>query len=58
VFETISEKISPLYLVESCQTSLYDSGHKINANFNLLKGNVSADCALIVFHTHPAVKRK
>ena len=58
VFETISQKISPLYLVESCKTKLHDTDYEINANFELLKGNVSADCSLIVFHTHPNDNKK
>lgn len=58
VFETISQKISPLYLVESCKTKLNDSDYKVNANFDLLKGNVKADCSLIVFHTHPSHSKK
>lgn len=52
VFETISQKISPLYLVESCTTKLKDTDHEVYANFDLMDGNVTADCTLIVFHTH------
>ena len=58
VFETISQKISPLYLVESCKTKLNDSDYEVNANFDLLKGNVSTACSLIVFHTHPNTSKK
>jgi hypothetical protein len=58
VLETINQKISPLYLVESCKTQLKDSDHKVNANFDLLQGNVSASCSLIVFHTHPSQRKK
>ncbi|WP_127471168.1 hypothetical protein [Thiomicrorhabdus aquaedulcis] len=53
LFETISQTISPLYLVESCQTKLHDSDHEVWANFDLLKGNVATQCSLIVFHIHP-----
>lgn len=56
VFETISQKISPLYLVESCRTRLKGSSHEFQANFNLTDGNVAADCTLIIFHIH-AVKK-
>ncbi len=53
VFETISQKISPLYLVESCKTHVLSSSkHDIQADFNLMSGNVAADCTLILFHTH------
>lgn len=52
VFETISQNISPLYLVEGCKTELLDKDHLVNANFDLTNGNVNADCNLIVFHTH------
>jgi hypothetical protein len=58
VLETISQKVSPLYLVESCKTKLLDMDYEVNANFDLLKGNVSADCSLILFHTHPTVNNK
>lgn len=58
VFETISQKISPLYLVEGCKTKLNDPDHEVNANFDLLKGNVSTNCSLIVFHTHPTNSKK
>ncbi len=58
VFETISQKISPLYLVESCKTQLKDTDHEVNANFDLLEGNVSTACSLIVFHTHPSKSKK
>lgn len=58
VFESISQNISPLYLVESCNMSLIDSSHEVNANFDLTDGNVNADCGLIVFHTHASKKKK
>jgi len=57
VFETISQKISPLYLVESCRTTLADTDHEVQADFDLLEGNVSADCSLIIFHTHASNKK-
>lgn len=57
VFETISQKISPLYLVESCTTKLKDTDHEVYANFDLMAGNVTADCTLIVFHTHSKDKK-
>ncbi len=52
VLTAIQQEISPLYLVESCKLKLKKSGHKVNANFNLLQGNVSASCSLIVFSVH------
>jgi len=56
VFESISQKISPLYLVQGCKTSLKDTGHEISANFDLTTGNVNVDCSLILFHTHESKK--
>ena len=58
VFESISQNISPLYLVQNCDTKLKDSGHEINANFDLMAGNINASCSLIVFHTHPSKTKK
>lgn len=58
VLETISQKVSPLYLVESCKMKLQDMDYEVNANFDLLKGNVLADCSLIIFHTHPTENKK
>ncbi|MEA1988752.1 MAG: hypothetical protein U9N57_06050 [Pseudomonadota bacterium] len=58
VFESISQNISPLYLVQNCDTKLKDSGHEINANFDLMAGNISVSCSLIVFHTHPSKTKK
>ncbi len=58
VFESISQNISPLYLVKSCDTKLKDSGHEINANFDLMAGNINVSCSLIVFHTHPSKTKK
>lgn len=52
VFETISQDISPFYLVENCKTKLLNNRADVQANFDLIKGNVLADCSLIVFHTH------
>ncbi len=57
VLETISQNISPFYLVESCKTKLMNGSAYVQANFNLLKGNVSVDCALIVFHSHASVQK-
>ena len=54
VFESISQNISPLYLVNSCDMKLKDTGHDINANFDLTTGNINVECSLIVFHTHPS----
>ena len=56
VFETISQKISPLYLVESCNTKLQETDAEFVVNFDLMKGNVTADCTLIIFHTHAKKK--
>lgn len=58
IFETISQKISPLYLVKNCNASLKESSHEVNANFNLTSGNLNADCTLIVFHTHESTAKK
>ena len=58
VFESISQNISPLYLVQNCDTKLKDSGHEINANFDLMAGNINVSCSLIVFHTHPSKTKK
>ena len=52
VFESISQKITPLYLVNNCNSSLKEGGHEVNANFDLTSGNVNVSCSLIVFHTH------
>jgi len=56
VFESISQKISPLYLVESCNTKLLNSEHEVDANFDLVNGNVAVNCSLIIFHIHPKKK--
>ena len=58
VFESIGQNISPLYLVQSCDTKLKDSGHEINANFDWMAGNINASCSLVVFHTHPSKTKK
>ncbi len=56
VFESISQQISPLYLVEGCSSSLKSKPNSnnvdVNANFDLTSGNVQVDCSLIIFHTH------
>jgi len=57
ILETISQEISPFYLVESCKTKLINGNVYVQADFNLLKGNVSVDCALIVFHSHATVQK-
>ena len=57
VFETISKDISPFYLVESCKTKLINGRAHVDANFNLLKGNLIADCSLIVFNSHSFMKK-
>jgi len=58
IFESISQNISPLYLVHDCKLKLKDSGYEVNANFDLTSGNVAATCSLIVFHTHPSKTKK
>ncbi|WP_040727919.1 hypothetical protein [Thiomicrorhabdus sp. Kp2] len=58
VFESISQNISPLYLVHNCDLKLKDASHDINANFDLTTGNVNANCSLIVFHTHQSTAKK
>ncbi|HIE41013.1 MAG TPA: hypothetical protein EYP76_06300 [Thiomicrorhabdus sp.] len=57
VFETISQEISPFYLVESCKTKLLNGRADVQANFDLVRGNVLADCSLIVFHTHASTPK-
>ncbi|QCU90688.1 hypothetical protein [Thiomicrorhabdus sediminis] len=57
LFETISQKISPLYLVKSCDLGLKSDGHEVSANFDLTNGNVTVSCNLIVFHTHESKKK-
>jgi len=57
VFETISQNISPFYLVENCKTKLFNGSADVQANFDLLKGNVLANCSLIVFHTHASTQK-
>ncbi|VAW46194.1 hypothetical protein MNBD_GAMMA03-1182 [hydrothermal vent metagenome] len=57
VFEAISQNISPFYLVESCKTEMIDDNAYVEANFNLLKGNLITDCSLIVFSTHSTVQK-
>lgn len=58
IFESISQNISPLYLVQGCKSSLNETSHDINANFDLVAGNVAVDCSLIVFHTHETTAKK
>lgn len=57
IFETISQDISPFYLVENCKTKLLNGRADVQANFDLVKGNVLADCSLIVFHTHASTPK-
>ncbi|GAB6070817.1 hypothetical protein JCM30760_19140 [Thiomicrorhabdus hydrogeniphila] len=52
VFESISQNISPLYLVHDCALKLKDTSYEVNANFDLTSGNINATCSLVVFHTH------
>lgn len=52
LFESINERISPLYLIESCDNKLRETGYKVDANFNLTQGNVITSCTIVVFHTH------
>lgn len=58
VFESISQNVSPLYLVQGCKSSMKESSHEVNANFDLTSGNVSVDCSLIIFHTHETTAKK
>jgi len=52
--EAINERISPLYLVESCQSSMLNKNLEDNEvlNFDPEKGNIKVQCTLIVFHSH------
>ncbi|MBN2647740.1 MAG: hypothetical protein JXR44_08140 [Thiotrichales bacterium] len=52
LFESINERVSPLYLIESCRNHLLSKTHLVNANFNLTEGNVESECTIVVFHTH------
>lgn len=52
LFESINERVSPLYLIESCDNKLRDNDYEVNANFNLTQGNVITSCTMVVFHTH------
>ncbi|BBP46605.1 hypothetical protein THMIRHAS_19780 [Thiosulfatimonas sediminis] len=52
LFESINERISPLYLIESCDNKLRENNYQVSANFNLTQGNVIASCTVVVFHTH------
>lgn len=60
-FDALNRRVSPTYLVESCQLSLNNNVYRPVATFDLSQGNVSALCTLVVFHTHivlqePAIK--
>jgi len=57
IFEEISQNISPFYLVESCKIKLFNDDVDVQVNFDLVKGNVSASCSLIVFHTHASTEK-
>ncbi len=57
IFETISQDISPFYLVENCKTKLLNNRADVQANFDLVRGNVLAECSLIVFHTHASTSK-
>jgi len=52
--EAINERVSPLYLVESCQSSLLNEMLEDNEvmNFDPETGNIKVQCSLIVFHSH------
>ncbi|MEA3404128.1 MAG: hypothetical protein U9R28_00110 [Pseudomonadota bacterium] len=52
--EAINERISPLYLVESCQSAMLNEKLEDNEvmNFDPEKGNIKVQCSLIVFHSH------
>ncbi|WP_130537966.1 hypothetical protein [Thiomicrorhabdus indica] len=52
LMELLNAKVSPIYLLESCELNLKDEDHKVQANFNLTEGNVSAVCTIVAFHTH------
>lgn len=58
LFESINERVSPLYLIESCNNELRTDDHKVNANFNLTEGNVKSVCTIVVFHTHLNLGKK
>lgn len=52
--EAINERISPLYLVESCQSEMLNKSLEENEimNFDPERGNIKVQCSLIVFHSH------
>lgn len=52
MMELLNAKISPIYLLESCDLTLNDKDHEVQANFNLTDGNVKAVCTIVAFHTH------
>lgn len=52
MLEMINEKVSPIYLLESCEMTLNDKDYEVTANFNLTNGNVKAVCTIVAFHTH------
>lgn len=55
ILEMLNEKVSPIYLLESCDVSLNDKDHEVQANFNLTNGNVKAVCTIVAFHTHMVI---
>jgi hypothetical protein len=57
-FESVNERVSPLYLIESCDNKLRDNDYEVNANFNLTQGNVITSCTIVVFHTHINLGKK
>lgn len=55
ILEAINARVSPLYLVENCETSMSDSifqKQQLTAKFDPKQGNLKTQCSLIVFHSH------
>lgn len=55
LLEMVNEKVSPIYLLESCDLALKDKDHEVTANFNLANGNINAVCTIVAFHTHMVI---
>ena len=52
--EAMNERVSPLYLVESCRTEMIEGEleDRQALSFDIDKGNVTVDCSFVVFHSH------
>ncbi len=52
--EAVNERISPLYLIDSCRTSmsLQNLEEQKEIKFDHEKGNIQVECSLTIFHSH------